>query len=193
MKNLKNATSIEVRNERNNEVADTFGISDLVTNIYQAQIEYAEKANRFMGPDSIKIRKQYEKDLQTLRDLCAKNKINLVAQQHYFSCRKYNECIAYIIYSIERNTLFTVSRSTAEWYTPEEFLEQYDYNNVVEDYFIDSEIGVGYYYKEDGIVSVHNFGAINSIPGALFDFLTDRILINSHLGDYVDDERTDIE
>ena len=193
MKNLKNPTSIEVRNERNNVVADTFGISDLVTNIYQTQIEYAEKTNRFMGDDSIKIREHYEIDLRTLRDLCAKNKINLVAQQRYFNSRKYDECIAYIIYSVERNTLFTVSRSTAEWYTPEEFLEQYDYNNVVEDYFIDSEVGVGHYDKEDDIVSVHNFGAINSIPGALFDFLTDCILIKSHLEDYVDDERADIE
>jgi hypothetical protein len=193
MKNLKNPTTIEVRNERNNVVADTFGVSDLVTNIYQAQIEYAEKTYRFLGVDSIKIRKQYERDLQTLRDLCAKNKINLVAQQRYFSSHKYDECIAYIIYSVERDTLFTVSRSTAEWYTPEEFLEQYDYNNVVEDYFIDSEVGVGHYDKEDDIVSVHNFGAINCIPGALFDFLTDRILIQSHLEDYVDDERADIE
>lgn len=186
MKNLKNATSIEVRNEKNNVVADTFGVSDLVTNIFQAQVDYAER--RYDGENETwKYRYNSEKNLQTLRKLCKKNKLNLVAKQNYSRRHKYDECIAYIIYSLERESFFTVSRSTAEWYTPEEFLELYDHNKLIDNYFVDPEKGVGEFFIENGIVSVENFGAIECIPGALYEFLTDNCYLESELADYVDD------
>ena len=185
-KNIMKA-HMEVFDQKGNVIADSFGLCDKVKNIYKLYSEYVETYNSGENGFS-KIFRKIECKLADLRDTCGKNRVNLICKCDYPKHQNYDEYLAYLIYDLDKGLLITASRSVADWYTIDELLETLDYLDGSYEYFIDPEVGVGNMNWKNRIVRINNFGALDSIPGALRDFLMNFMLIDMDIADYLDSE-----